>query len=1248
MAAADYTSLVQSLYLSYFGRPADTLGLTNFAAQLNALHAPTNASDLALAYKTTPALKTLIDGFGTSAESAALYTGDAVAFVTAVYTNVLNRAPDFDGLVYWATEINSGRLTKANASLAILAGAQTNTSAQGLIDAKVIANKIVIATNFTTSIDTGPELAAYSGDAAAATARDLLKTVTADTVAADFQTKVDATLLALVNGNVVTTSVALTTGVDNILPQTGNQIINGSDTTYTGLDKIDGGAGTDKLILSDVVGASFNLSLATVSNVEELELTSTTGLAGATDISGFTGLTKATFSLKSGTDIDLTASDDTDVIVNNTTDHGVLITGGHNVSVTTGAGAIDISGDNVTSVVTRGGTTVDVSDNGEDTLVSVDIQGNTGTATIDAAALTSFTATGSAGNITLNSDAGARTLNLDGATAGNISDTSATSVAIVATGTKTTGITLTTDSATAITISGDKSVSMSLADAGGDAAIVKTITSTNTAGVTILTALDVGTAYTGSAAADTITVGATTKAIATGAGNDVVTVGVAALGTDGTIDAGDGTDTIKFTASATAAAATATADFAGTISNFEKVSITGQVAASTTDIVNLANLDNINYVVSAGTAGAGGPTAAIVEKTDLTITTGADGSDKMTFDGTTITFADGDTTAQVATKIAAGTYANYTAAVVGSVVTFSAKVAGAKTDLAGGDFVFTNTNPAVVGVTAAAPTQQGSAGSTATSEVQTIAVTGPSTGAYTFLGHVVAGSANGDSNLVAVGRIVADKAAIIAQWNTANPTLELQDISVGATADEIKLTYKNTEGDVAVVAGVTDNGIAYATSVQTTAGVVFSAAQPEIFAATMTGPVGGADTISFDGTLITLADGDSAATVATKVAAGVYTNWTAVAAGAVVTFTNKANATTADVVTGDFTVVDDGTAGVAAGTVAVSQQGADLVPGGQGILSLTNLASGGTLEMTAAGAYTVGVKDASTGTADVLNLVVKSAAALAAGTVTAASVETINITTTDTQTTGITSQQDSLILVATSAKTVTVTGNAGMNLTNTGNTKITSFDASGVTLYGDTSTAALKLTAETNASVVFTSANTSATAAVSIKGGAGADILTGGVGIDTIVGGSGNDVINGMAGNDILTGGAGKDTFVMTSVATSGVSYDTITDLSVGDIVRLATITNADASASVAGVQLGGALTGLDTATAVFQDYLDAAANKGAGIVSWFQFGGNTFIVQDIDAGQSTFHNGTDNVVKLTGAITLTNSTIVGTDLTIV
>jgi hypothetical protein len=192
--------VVEALYISYFGRPADPQGLTNFEAQLLNDGAPTGIQDLASAYSTSSVIKTLIDGFSTSAESVALYgSGNANAFVTAVYQNVLGRAPQSAGLAFWVNAINSGSLTQSDAALAIMAGGQTNTTPQGLLDAALISNRITVASEFTfTDASTPGNVYAYAGATAAAAARSMLATVNSSTDAVAFQTTVNTTISNLV------------------------------------------------------------------------------------------------------------------------------------------------------------------------------------------------------------------------------------------------------------------------------------------------------------------------------------------------------------------------------------------------------------------------------------------------------------------------------------------------------------------------------------------------------------------------------------------------------------------------------------------------------------------------------------------------------------------------------------------------------------------------------------------------------------------------------------------------------------------------------------------------------------------------------------------------------------------------------------------------------------------------------------------------------------------------------------------
>ena len=149
-------------------------------------------------------------------------------------------------------------------------------------------------------------------------------------------------------------------------------------------------------------------------------------------------------------------------------------------------------------------------------------------------------------------------------------------------------------SATSIAASGAGVTTIS---AGTDIAAATTITSTG-GGLTVTPALGNGVTFTGGDGVEKITLGANTKTTTTGAGNDVVTLSGAALGYQGSVDAGEGIDTLSMTA-ANAIAASATTTFAGTIAGFERL-VVG--AAADTGTIALAKLDNINYVTTADVA----------------------------------------------------------------------------------------------------------------------------------------------------------------------------------------------------------------------------------------------------------------------------------------------------------------------------------------------------------------------------------------------------------------------------------------------------------------------------------------------------------------------------------------------------------------------------------------------------------------------------------------------------------------------
>ncbi|HEY0847233.1 MAG TPA: DUF4214 domain-containing protein [Noviherbaspirillum sp.] len=193
----EYHDAVQQLYVSYFGRAADTGGLANFTAALATASAPKDIQSLNTAYTTNATVRSLVDAFGTSTESNNLYTGNTASFVTAIFQNVLNRAPQTEGLEFWQREIDAGRLTKGNAGLSIMAGALVNATSQGMTDAALINNKIRVASNFTFGLDTPTEVQNYRGAVAAGMARSMLATVSSTTDTDVFQSTVTATIASL-------------------------------------------------------------------------------------------------------------------------------------------------------------------------------------------------------------------------------------------------------------------------------------------------------------------------------------------------------------------------------------------------------------------------------------------------------------------------------------------------------------------------------------------------------------------------------------------------------------------------------------------------------------------------------------------------------------------------------------------------------------------------------------------------------------------------------------------------------------------------------------------------------------------------------------------------------------------------------------------------------------------------------------------------------------------------------------------
>ncbi|MDD2500260.1 MAG: DUF4214 domain-containing protein [Geobacter sp.] len=1178
-----YDSMIQKFYIAFFNRPADVTGMAYWNEQITAAGGNGQA---------------VVNAFSASAEYQALYAGQSNAqIVNSIYQNLFGRAAEADGLTYWTLRLDNGTFNVGNIAYSILVGAQNE-------DLTTINNKVTVATSFTTAMDTAAEILAYSGTAAAQTARTWLSTVTDDAATVTAAQASVASTVATITNTVVAngTTYNLTAGVDAIIGTASNDTINAAyDATAAahtlgGLDTINGGGGIDTLAITNSSGAFTMNTVAQISNVENITIR---GAAAVTaDVSGanVTGLTSIASTQSAAATV--TAAATTDVSVSGATG-AIIVNGGKNITVSDATAAQNI---------TVGATTVNAG-----TITVTDTNQSTGGIAVDGGTNVTVTASGvTSGTVTVG-DTTAGTIAADIPSGTNT--VTSTGAAYVAAATDALGA-ITVTGGTAITVD-QTAFSATTAAAADGAAGVRTQSAVTVTGSTATTSVTVSqdapvaavnavTAVAGNAEAQTVTfvamaAGETTaingltftaaKAL-TAAEVAAAFANLTAADTHGCASTANGTYTGTFNTLAFTSGAVTTTATASTVV-FTSTTNTGLAALTITDTAaagNVAVTNTVDGVATVtgvtGVAGiAGGAVVIDDNATTASVTT-------ITVDGYGASSTIGATNAT--TALASLTLKNTAvpaalAAVSDMVVADTASTLALAVENMG---TSTNTEEAIVTFTAAPTTLNVTA--TGNNYIDLTAA------ATTTLNVAGAGLLNvADIDLAGLTTVAVTGSASLVLSGSESDTLTSVNTSgttgaVTASIDGTAATYTGGAG-VDTLSLVT--GTALTKAIDLGAGddtVVFTAAVTGS-TATLSGGAG-TDTVS-----MSVARADALdASIQTF-----YTNFERLTLN---TAAGTDDATANEVITIDLEKLGLASYVTSNGTVLDSSLGTD-----SDVLALSNMASGGTLKIVAAAAgantfHTVAVKDAATGAADSLNVLISTAATLNAGVVTAANVETINVTATDTSTT--TANADTLVLTAAAATAVTVAGNASLTLTMTGSTAVTSINASTMT-----------------GGLTVTSLNTSA--ATTITGGAGADSLTAATGTtaDVLIGGAGNDTLTINAGLDTLTGGAGNDTFVVATASLNSSSYATITDFAAGDSIKF---TGADSFRAAAVTQAD---------TAVFQDYANAAINAiGANDVAWFQYAGNTYIVMDAGADTATFTNSQDYVVKLTGLVDLTNA----------
>ncbi|NEX60897.1 beta strand repeat-containing protein [Noviherbaspirillum galbum] len=194
---ATMNDTVQQMYVAFFNRPADALGLAFWVSKLQG----------------GLSVSSMAASFAASDEYKALYAGkDAATTVAILYTNLFGRTAAPTEVTFWGLRLLQGLETVDGIALKL-----TN-SAQGT-DAATITNKIAASTAFTTGLDSTAKITGYTGLQANLAARAWLAGVTdaASLAGATAADALNAAINTAVNVGSGSNSATfnLTPGVDN-------------------------------------------------------------------------------------------------------------------------------------------------------------------------------------------------------------------------------------------------------------------------------------------------------------------------------------------------------------------------------------------------------------------------------------------------------------------------------------------------------------------------------------------------------------------------------------------------------------------------------------------------------------------------------------------------------------------------------------------------------------------------------------------------------------------------------------------------------------------------------------------------------------------------------------------------------------------------------------------------------------------------------------------------------------------------
>jgi len=273
MTAATYDEL-QSLYIAYFGRPADPAGLQYWFNQ------GISEKEFAAIQFAQPEFQSVNAGLSIQAQ------------INNLYLNLFNRGADAAGLSYWTNKVLSGEIQLAEIGIFLVKGAQG--ADQATIDAKVAT-----ANQYTRDVLASPEASlAYNPTSfdpwttgpALTAGKNFLSGVSGTSIPTD--TEIAAAVADMASGGIPGQTINLTPQLDTIVIATNGttDIVNGivtgpgtlgyslSGSTWTPGDSIDGNGLTQvNLTITSPLTSGDPAAFGTIKDVADINLTKAVG-----------------------------------------------------------------------------------------------------------------------------------------------------------------------------------------------------------------------------------------------------------------------------------------------------------------------------------------------------------------------------------------------------------------------------------------------------------------------------------------------------------------------------------------------------------------------------------------------------------------------------------------------------------------------------------------------------------------------------------------------------------------------------------------------------------------------------------------------------------------------------------------------------------------------------------------------------------------------------------------------------------